>query len=111
VFELHLRGRVTPGRRDDLVSFLREAIRFYERPGGIRVRLMWDVADPDRFVEVVEYADQAIHDLDQARVADDPEMSDYLRRWRELLVGPPVVETYRHDVGLAVRSDDGPGGE
>ena len=34
--ELHLRGRVTAGRRDDLVAFLREVIPFYERPGGIR---------------------------------------------------------------------------
>ncbi|HET9140777.1 putative quinol monooxygenase [Actinophytocola sp.] len=97
MIELHLRGRVAPGRREDLVAFLRQAIPFYERPGGIRVRLMWDVADPDRFIEVVEYADQQSHDDDQARVADDPEMSDYLRRWRELLAEPPQVETYRHD--------------
>ncbi|GAB3407165.1 putative quinol monooxygenase [Flindersiella endophytica] len=97
MIELHLRGRVAPRRRDDLVAFLREAIPFYEQPGGIRVRLMWDVADPDRFVEVVEYADQHSHDLDQARVENDPEMKDYLRRWHGLLVEPPRVETYRHD--------------
>jgi quinol monooxygenase YgiN len=96
MIELHLRGRVAPGRRADLVEFLREAIPFYERPGGIRVRLMWDVADSDRFIEVVEYADQRSHDIDQARVADDPEMGDYLRRWRDLLIEPPQVETYRH---------------
>jgi quinol monooxygenase YgiN len=99
MIELHLRGRVLPGRRDDLVAFLREAIPFYERPGGIQVRLMWDVADPDRFVEVVRYADQASHDTDQSRVAEDPEMNGYLRRWRDLLAEPPEVETYRHDPG------------
>ena len=97
MIELHLRGRVAAGRREDLVAFLREAIPFYERPGGIRIRLMWDVADADRFIEVVEYADQRIHDTDQARVADDPEMVGYLRRWHELLAEPPQVETYRHD--------------
>ena len=48
------------------------AIPFYEQPGGIRVRLLWDTADPDRFIEIVEYADQGAHDRDQARVADDP---------------------------------------
>jgi quinol monooxygenase YgiN len=97
VIELHLRGRVAPGRRGDLIVFLREAIPFYEQPGGIRVRLLWDVADPDRFVEVVEYADQDSHDRDQARVAGDPTMGDYLRRWGELLAEPPQVETYRQD--------------
>lgn len=97
MIELHLRGRAAPGRRDALVAFLREAIPFYEQPGGIRVRLMWDVIDPERFIEVVEYADQDTHDADQKRVAGDPEMNKYLARWRELLAGPPQVETYRHD--------------
>jgi quinol monooxygenase YgiN len=95
VIELHLRGRVAPGRRDDLVTFLAEAIPVYERPGGIRIRLLWDTGDPDRFVEIAEYADQETHDRDQVRVDTDPEMRGYLRRWRALLAEQPVVETYR----------------
>ena len=95
MIELHLRGQATPGRREDLVAFLAEAIPFYEQPGGIRVRLLWDIADSDRFIEVVEYADRETYDRDQARVSDDPEMGQYLRRWRDLLAGPPQVETYR----------------
>lgn len=65
MIELHLRGRVRPGYRHDLMAFLAEAIPFYERPGGIRIRVLWDVADPDRFIEVVEYDDQDTHDRDQ----------------------------------------------
>lgn len=95
MIELHLRGRAAPGRREDLVAFLAEAIPFYEQPGGIRVRLLWDIADPDRFIEVVEYADHETYDRDQARVSDDPEMGQYLRRWRDLLTGPAQVEIYR----------------
>jgi hypothetical protein len=95
MIELHLRGRAGLGRRADLVAFLREAIPFYERPGGIRVRLLWDVSDPDRFIEVVEYADQDSYDRDQVRVDSDVDMQDYLGRWRALLAGPPEVETYR----------------
>jgi hypothetical protein len=94
VIELHLRGRVAAGRRADLVEFLGEAIGFYERPGGIRVRVLWDLADPDRFVEVIEYADRQVYDRDQVRVDHDPEMKDYLRRWRALLAEPPHVHTY-----------------
>lgn len=77
------------------MEFLREAIVCYERPGGIRVRLLWDLDDPDRFVEVVEYADRDAHDRDQVRVDQDPEMQEYLRRWRALLAEPPQVHTYR----------------
>jgi hypothetical protein len=72
MIEPHLRGRAALGRRADLVAFLREAVPFCEQPGGIRVLLLWDVADPDRFVDVVEYVDQDIHDRDQVRVANDP---------------------------------------
>ena len=97
MIELHLRGRAAPGRRDDLVAFLAEAIPFYEQPGGIRVRVMWDIADHLRFVEVVEYADRATHDRDQERVQHDPQMGEYLRRWRALLDGPPEIAAYEVD--------------
>ena len=97
MIELHLRGRVAAGRRDELLAFLAEAIPFYEVPGGIRVRLLCDVADDDRFVEVIEYADQATCDRDQQRVERDPQMQRYLRRWRALLDGAPEVTTYRID--------------
>jgi len=33
-----------------------EAIPFYEQPGGIHVRVLWDMADYDRFNEIIEYA-------------------------------------------------------
>jgi hypothetical protein len=97
VIELHLRCRVSAGRRDELVAFLSEAIPFYEAPGGIRVRLLWDVTDEDRFIEVVEYADMATHDRDQHRVEHDLRMGEYLQRWRALLDGAPEVVTYRVD--------------
>jgi hypothetical protein len=94
MIELHLRGRVAEGRKPAFLEFLAEAIPFYESPGGIRVRVLWDAADESRFVEVIEYADQAAHDRDQVRVENDVRMRDVLQRWRDLLDGPPVVETY-----------------
>jgi quinol monooxygenase YgiN len=97
MIELHLRGRVAAGQRAELVAFLTEAIPFYEEPGGIQVRLLWDMADEDHFIEVVEYADATVYDRDQQRVEHDPRMIEYLRRWRALLDGAPDVVTYRVD--------------
>lgn len=94
MIELHLRGRVAPGRREDLTDFLAEAIPFYEEPGGIRVRVLWSLENDADFIEVIEYADQETHDRDQVRVEDDPRMRSLLARWRTLLDGPPVVERY-----------------
>ncbi len=89
-----LKGRVRPGRREDLVRFLRDAVPCYERPGGIRTRLLRDVDDPDAFIELIEYADRGTYERDQQRVATDPEMRGYLERWRALLADAPLVETY-----------------
>src|SRR5215472_5902433 len=89
-----LRGRVQPGRREDLVRFLREAVPCYERPAGILTRLLWDVDDPDAFVELIEYADRGTYERDQERVAVDPEIRGLLGRWHTLLAGALTVETY-----------------
>jgi quinol monooxygenase YgiN len=93
--DLHLRCRVATGRRGEFLAFLREAIPFYESPGGIKVYLWQDVNDDHRFIELVCYADEAAFQRDQERVGHNPEMKAYLARWRSLLAEPPVVEVYR----------------
>jgi len=94
VLTLYLEGRVPAGGQDALVLFLLQAREYYEAPGRMRVRLQWDVEDPCRFREIMEYADQAAYDADQERVAHDPEMVGWLRRWHELLDGDVSVRTY-----------------
>ena len=85
---LHLAGRVPDGGRARLEAFLAEARPFYEAPGGVRVRLQWDRADPARFLEIMEYADEAAYLADQERVERDPVMRSWLARWHLLLDGP-----------------------
>lgn len=93
--DLHLRVRVKPGMRGAFLAFLREATPFYEAPGGIEVRLLQDMQDDHRFIELVLYEDEAAYARDQERVKSDPEMHVWLARWRALLVEPPAVEVYR----------------
>jgi len=90
---IQLRGRVSQGRWDDLMSFLTRAIPFYEGPGGIHVRLLRDVADPDAFIEVIEYETAEAYAADQHRVENDPAMIARLEEWRGLLAGPIEVQT------------------
>ncbi|NUQ53083.1 MAG: antibiotic biosynthesis monooxygenase [Phycisphaerales bacterium] len=93
--DLHLRCRIVPGRRAEFLEFLRNAIPYYESPGGISVRLLQDIGDAERFIEVVRYEDEATYVRDQERVANDLTMKSYLTRWRALLAEDPVVEVYR----------------
>jgi hypothetical protein len=92
---IQLRGRVAEGRWDDLVSFLRKAIPFYQGPGGIRVRLLRDAGDPSAFIEIIEYETQAAYAADQRRVDSDPAMIARLVEWRGLLAGPIEAQTLR----------------
>lgn len=92
--ELHLRIRVKPEHRAMFESFLREAIPCYERPGGIRVRVVQGLDDPNELIEIIEYADRPTFESDQHRVEHDPELRELLGRWRHLLDGPPKVERW-----------------
>lgn len=96
--ELHLRICVPLERQAAFFEFLREAIPFYERPGGIRIDLLHDRHDATRFIERVEYADEETFLADQRRVESDPEMKACLERWRALLAEPAKVEVYRSRV-------------
>lgn len=93
--DLHLRIRLKPGQRDTFFAFLREAIPVYTRPGGIDIRLLEDLTDDHRFIELVVYANEAAYQRDQVRVNADPEMIELLQRWRSHLAEPPVIEAYR----------------
>ncbi len=92
---LYLHGRVADGDQARLEAFLAEARATYEAPGGIAVRLQWDVAEPGAFVEIMEYADRTAYDRDQRRAEEDPAMRALLRRWHELLVDGPRVAAYK----------------
>jgi quinol monooxygenase YgiN len=93
--DLHLRCRVLPGKREEFLAFLHEARSFYEAPGGITVRLLTDVNDDHRFIELILYDSINDFNKDQLRVANDPEMKAYLSRWRSLLAEEPTVEVYQ----------------
>jgi hypothetical protein len=92
---LHLRSRVEPSARDDLIAFVADARPFYEAPGGISVRLLWEASGSGRFIEAVTYADETAHDQDQVRAESDPTMASYLARWHQMLVEPVTAERYR----------------
>jgi quinol monooxygenase YgiN len=92
---VHLRIRVATERQDEFRSFLREAISFYEAPGGIRVHLLSQDTEPERFIEQIEYVDERAYQNDDERTRSDPTMAQLLARWRSLLAEPPTVEVYR----------------
>jgi hypothetical protein len=91
---LMLRFSVAAENHGALRSFLAKAVPYYERPGGIRVRLLQSINSPDEFLEMVEYRDQGTYERDQRRVETDPLMKELLAEWRQLHARPVSVEVY-----------------
>jgi quinol monooxygenase YgiN len=91
---LHLHIQVEPERRDELLAFLRDARTYYEQPGGIRMRLFQKIDDDNAFIEVFEYDTLEDHQRDEDRVANDPQTKAVLAKWRSLIKGKPIIETY-----------------
>ena len=83
--------RVPPSRRAELLAFLRDALPFYERPGGIRVGLYESADEPGLFMELVAYAGEGQYAADQDRVEHDPAMLAVLERFRAVVGGPVEV--------------------
>jgi hypothetical protein len=82
------------------LELLREAVPFYQAPGGIRIRLLRSCDDPERWLEIVEYRDCETHDRDQVRVESDSAMRSFLQRWHALFASPLDVETYEEVTDL-----------
>ena len=78
---------VAPENREALFRFLEEAIPFYERPGGIRVKLYESADAPGTFLELVAYASKDVYEADQFRVANDPEYKRVLSEWHKFFEG------------------------
>lgn len=98
---LHLSIRSSQQKRNLLMDFLAEAIPFYESTGDLKVRVLQDTSDSDAFIEVIEYDSQEGFERDNKRTESDPEMQQYLSRWRSL-IDQLDVKVYR-DITSHVR--------
>ncbi len=93
---LHLHISVEPDKRDELLTFLRDARDYYEQggdgAGGVHMRLLQDADDENSFIEVFEYDSVEAYEADERRVAGDPVMQKVLAKWRSYLKDNPNVE-------------------
>ncbi len=91
---LHFKFMLPTADAAQLLSLVKAAAPFYEFFGGTRVRLLRNVDDPARFIQVIDYEmDEAI-ELNRQRIASDPRMQGYLQTWRMLAAGAVEVDVY-----------------
>ena len=77
-----------------LVSLLRSAAPFYEAFGSRRIRLLQNVDDPARFIQVIDYETDEAIEINRQRLASDPRLQGFIQAWRSMLPGAVEVDVY-----------------
>jgi hypothetical protein len=78
-----------------LGAMIKSAKPFYEFFGTTRVRLLQNVDDPARFIQVIEYEADPEVELNRQRIAADPRLQGFIQAWRTMLPGAVEVDVYQ----------------
>jgi len=92
---VQLRLRTPAPDITQLTSFVNAAMPFYRVFGCTQVRLLQNVDDPAKFVQIIEYETEASLEQSRQRVASDPVVQGYLQAWRSLFPGAVEVDVYQ----------------
>ena len=92
---LHLRFTLPSADPSQLLSLVKASTPFYEMLGGKEVRLLQNVDDPGKFIQVIEYETAEEMETNRQRIAGDPRMQAYLQGWRAMLPGGIEMDVYK----------------
>ena len=92
---LHLRFTLPGGDPAQLSALIKSAKPFYEFFGTTRVKLLKNVDDTARFIQVIDYETDAEVELNRQRIASDPRLQGFIQAWRAMLPGAVEVDVYQ----------------
>jgi hypothetical protein len=92
---LHLRFTLPAGDPAQISALIRSAKPFYEFFGTTRVRLLQNVDDPSRFIQVIDYETDEAMEINRQRMASDPRLQGFIQAWRSMLPGAVEVDVYQ----------------
>jgi hypothetical protein len=94
---LHLRFTLPASNSEQLAAMIKAAAPFYQMFGNAQVRLLQNVDDPAKFIQVIEYEANEGWELNRQRLAGDARMQTYLQAWRTMVPGAPEMDVF-HEV-------------
>jgi len=92
---LQLRFTLPSGDSGQLAAMIKAAAPFYQMFGSAEVRLLQNVDDPAKFVQLIEYEANEDWESNRQRVASDPRMLVYLQTWRTMFPGALEIDVYQ----------------
>jgi hypothetical protein len=92
---LHFKFTLPAADPQHLLTLVKASAPFLEVFGGKSVRLLQNVDDPARFVQVIDYETDESMELNRQRIASDPRVQTYLQTWRAILPGAVEIDVYQ----------------
>jgi len=94
VMTLHLKFTLAGADPAQLSTMMKSAQPFWEFFGTMRMRLLQNVDDPGRFIQVIDYETDEALELNRQRIASDPRMQGFIQAWRSMLPGAVEIDVY-----------------
>ena len=93
---LQLRFTLPSADSGRLAAMIKAAAPFYQMFGGnAQVRLLQNVDDPAKFVQIIDYDANEDWELSRQRIASDPRMQVYLQSWRTMFPGALEIDVFQ----------------
>ena len=92
---LHLKFTLPSADPSQILSLVNASKPFYEMLGGTEVRLLHNVDDPGKFIQVIEYETAESMEMNRSRIAGDIRLQTYLQAWRAMLPGGVEIDVFR----------------
>lgn len=92
---LQLRFTLPTPDSSHLVTMIKAAAPMYQMFGSAQVRLLQNVDDPTKFVQIIEYEADEGWELNRQRLAGDARMQAFLQGWRAMFPGGLEIDVYQ----------------
>ncbi len=92
---LQLRFTMPTADSAQFAAMIKAATPFYSIFGKAQVRLLQNVDDPAKFVQLIEYEAQEDWELNRQRIAADARMQAYFQTWRAMFPGALEIDVYQ----------------
>lgn len=92
---LHLRFTLPAAEPAQILAMVKAATPFYEFFGSREVKLLQNVDDPTKYIQVIEYETDEALEINRQRIASDPRMQGYLQAWRAVMPGAVEIDVFK----------------
>ena len=92
---LQLRFTLPNADSAQLIAMVKAAAPFYQMFGKADVRLLQNVDDPAKFIQIIDYEAQEDWELNRQRIAGDVRMQTFLQTWRVMFPGALEIDVFQ----------------